>query len=216
MPFESTRLLALIEGGGFQLWYYETSDSRATVLLPGYFSAAANILSSGDIIILRASDSMAFLPVRSGGSVGSGLILDSSSARLDFVCTASASFAVTTSVVTAVRSLRLDALPLYILPGTTLSVAATVAGDSQSVRFTILDSAQATVTGPVTSSVVAGRATAQLLSPKIGTGYTLRVEDVADSSLFDVSPSFSVTSRPGVMTENSAALLTESRNRLVL
>jgi len=216
MPFEPTRLFNLIEGGGFKLWRYETSDTRSTILSSGYFSSAAGFLSPGDIIILRASDGMMFLPVRAGGTVGSGLILDTSAARQEYVRTAAASFGTTISAVIAVRALRLNALPLSILPGATLSVAATVTGGIQSVRFMILDAARSAVARPVTSSVDAGRATAQLLSPKVGTGYTLRVEDAADSSLFDVSPGFSVTSSPAVLTENSVALLTESRSRLVL
>jgi hypothetical protein len=82
MPFNALNLSELVASDDISLWFYRTTDTRAAVLAPGYFVSVADRLLSGHIIICRASDSMAFLPVRTGGAVGNGLVLDSTAAPL--------------------------------------------------------------------------------------------------------------------------------------
>jgi hypothetical protein len=66
MPFETAALLPLLTQGGFTLWLYRTPDPREQALTAGYFDAAGPRLTSGDVIILQASDAVALTTVRPG------------------------------------------------------------------------------------------------------------------------------------------------------
>jgi hypothetical protein len=52
MAFAIRNLSVLAYANGFTLWHYKTSDARATVETPGYFTDAADMLASGDMMML--------------------------------------------------------------------------------------------------------------------------------------------------------------------
>ena len=76
MPYDARGLMPLLATNPFAIWHYRTTDGRAAVLEPGYFSAATGQLQPGHLIILQAEDAMTLLPMREGGTVGDGLVLD--------------------------------------------------------------------------------------------------------------------------------------------
>lgn len=94
MSFDASSLTALVSAGSFSIWDYRTGDSRAAVLASGYFAAAADRLLPGHVVILHSADGMSFLPMRDGGAVGNGLVLDSVSAPLRLSRTAAGRFGI--------------------------------------------------------------------------------------------------------------------------
>ena len=98
MPFDLSGLSPLLTAGSFTLWRYASADSRIAVLAPGYFTTAADRLHPGHLVILQASDAMAFLPVREDGTVGSGLVLDTGTVQLRLNRSAIPRFGVTVSL----------------------------------------------------------------------------------------------------------------------
>ncbi len=77
MPFSDSALSALTTANGFTLWHYRTQDDRAAVLAPGYFSAAAQRLLPGDIVIVQAADVHRAGAIR-GGRCPLGVTVDGS------------------------------------------------------------------------------------------------------------------------------------------
>lgn len=75
MPFQPADLSALTYANGFTLWHYRSSDSMNDIDGAGYFSAASNMVRSGDLIVVNAGVGIAptsgLLVVlsNSGGSV---------------------------------------------------------------------------------------------------------------------------------------------------
>ena len=47
-------LSAISYANGFTLWHYRTDDNTATVLAPGYFDPAAQMLRQGDFMFVNA------------------------------------------------------------------------------------------------------------------------------------------------------------------
>jgi len=60
MAFNSQYLSRLAGGGGFALWHFRTTDTKATMNTAGYFSGdAVNMLEVGDVIIAQQVDAVA-------------------------------------------------------------------------------------------------------------------------------------------------------------
>ncbi|WP_145134321.1 hypothetical protein [Roseomonas gilardii] len=215
MAFASPSLLTLASTGSMTLWYYRTADTRSAVLATGYFAAAAG-LRSGDVILLQGADGISLLPVRSGNAVGAGLVLGTGTAPLALPLQAALHFGIGTSAMPVLRAIRIDAVTSPLPWGTAMSLGASVEGPVARLSFRVVDAGGGTVSGPVTSAVSGGRATAILDSPPIGTGYRIRAEDAADPTLFLLSPAFSVSLGSGLLAETGGTLLTESGSRLML
>ncbi|PZP44060.1 MAG: hypothetical protein DI601_13425 [Azospirillum brasilense] len=215
MAFASPSLLTLASTGSMTLWYYRTADTRNAVLAAGYFAAATG-LRSGDVILLQGADGFSLLPVRSGNAVGAGLVLDTGTAPLALSLQAAMRFSLGVTAAPVLRAIRIDAVASPLPWGTALSLGASVEGPVARLSFRVVDAGGSTVSGPVTSAIGGGRATAILDSPPIGTGYRIRAEDAADPTLFLLSPAFSVSPGPGLLAETGGTLLTESGSRLLL
>jgi hypothetical protein len=57
MPFSPDRLSVVAYADGFTLWHYRGApDTRAVISANGYFSPAAHMLRSGDMLIAAGSD----------------------------------------------------------------------------------------------------------------------------------------------------------------
>lgn len=72
MAFASKDLSVLAYANGFTLWHYATTDAAATVDTRGYFSAAADMLRVGDMILANTG--------AGGTSAGGVLIVASNNA----------------------------------------------------------------------------------------------------------------------------------------
>ncbi|MFT8245661.1 hypothetical protein [Roseomonas sp. BN140053] len=216
MPFDARALTPLVSASPFTLWYYSTADARAAVLAPGYFAAAADRLLPGHMLILQASDAMAFLPVRSGAAVGNGLVLDTLLAPLRFTRAAAVRFGVGVTARAIPRAVDLDPLPALVSPGATLVARATAIGPLQELRFSLLNGAGAVLSGPIAAPVANGRAQASFTLPTTGSGYRIRVVDSADAAVNETSTPFSVAPNASLVTESGGALQTESGSPLLL
>jgi hypothetical protein len=67
MAFAIRNLSVLAYANGFTLWHYKTSDARASVETPGYFSEAADMLASGDMMMLADGAGSRVICVASAG-----------------------------------------------------------------------------------------------------------------------------------------------------
>ena len=216
MPFVSTALVSLVTNSGFTMWLYRTTDTRADALTPGYFEPAAAQLETGDIIVLLASDSMSFLPVRIGDVVASGLVLDTAQAPFSVQVTVGQTFSVTQAATAVAMTIILGPLAAGILSNGIVQASATLAGPVTEVAFSISDAGGAVVRGPTLATVTGGSATATLPAPAPGTGYRLRVVSTSDSAVADTSPAFSVTLPFGLLLQAGGALLIEDGSRLLV
>lgn len=64
MAYDPKNLSVLAYANGFTLWHYRTdNDGISTVASDGYFNAAADMLRSGDRIMLQTAGSSADLDV---------------------------------------------------------------------------------------------------------------------------------------------------------
>ena len=216
MPFDARALTPLASASPFTLWYYSTADARATVLAPGYFAAAADRLRPRHMVILQASDALAFLPVRSGAAVGNGLVLDTLLAPLRFTREATIRFGVQVAAAAIPRAVDLDPVPALIPGGGSLTVRATAIGPLQELRFSLLNSAGAVLSGPVAVAVVNGRAQASFAMPTTGSSYRIRVVDSVDAAVNETSTPFSVAGSAGLVTESGSSLQTEGGSLLLL
>lgn len=210
MPFSATGLSALSTAGTFTLWYYGTSDDRATVLAAGYFAPAALQLRPGDVIILQASDATALIPVRSGTAAGPGVTLDTTGSTLNLLRSATLPFTVTQSASIVTRAIAIGALPANLLPGTAFAVSATIVGPITQLVFSLRDAANNPVGAAQTVPIVSGSASASFAAPAPAGGYRMRVSDAADAGLAALSPPFAVGAPPALLTENGLRLLLES------
>lgn len=52
MAFQSKDLSVLAYANGFTLWHYASADTAATVTGAGYFNPAADMINTGDLMIL--------------------------------------------------------------------------------------------------------------------------------------------------------------------
>ena len=220
MPYDARGLMPLLATSPFAVWHYRTSDNRADVMSAGYFSAAAGQLRPGHLVILQAGDAMTFLPVRDGGTVGDGLVLDTALAPQRAECSASIHLGARGTATAVLHVLELDAPSNPSQAGEMLTAGATVTGPSRALRFTLVDASGNVVSGPVQGSVSFGRAEVELPAPRTGDGYRLRVLDVDEPSLSRMSSLFSVlrsgTGASGLLTEGGDVLRSENGDRLLL
>jgi hypothetical protein len=216
MPYIASNLVPLVAADSFTLWLYKTTDTRATVLAPGYFTAAASRLLPGHMLVLQAGDASAILPVRAGAAVGNGLVVDASSPPLRLSAVGSLDFDTDLAATAVARCLTLGAMPSGVNQGETFTVQASVSGPVTTLKFSILNAAGAVVLGPISANVSAGSASATFTAPSPGNGYRVKVEDAADSLVVQVSPSFVVLSAFALLLENGTSLLRETGGRLVL
>jgi hypothetical protein len=62
MAFAIRNLSVLAYANGFTLWHYKTAvEMRETISLPGFFAAAGDMLTAGDIIMVSAKNGGAML-----------------------------------------------------------------------------------------------------------------------------------------------------------
>lgn len=216
MPFIASDLSVLTSANGFTLWHYRTLDDRATVLAPGYFSAAKTLLRPGDIAIVQASDATALVPIRGGTVAGGGVTVDGSGGAPALLRSATLLADIMVSAAAVVRAIVLDALPGIVLANDIIQVAATVTGPMGQVTFVLADADGSDAAPPQTVPVVAGRASASLAAPAAGSGFRIRAFEPADPTLFTLSPPFVVAPPPRLLTEAGGRLLLESGATLLL
>jgi len=192
MPFVPTNLVPLIQANGFTMWHYRTDDLRALVTAPGYFARVASGFRPGDIMILQAMDSLAFIPFRSNAATGPGLTLDGSVAPLALLRSAAFPIRVTQAVSAVVRTIVLAPIVAGILAGSMIPVEARVVGPISEVVVT-LRAANGAIIPPVRTVAVSQEyANVAIPAPPVGTGYRIRVEDALDSDIAATSASFAV------------------------
>lgn len=56
MPYDKSKMEAVIRGESFTWWRYETPDTLADVDRPGYFDEARGDVRSGDTLTIRAAN----------------------------------------------------------------------------------------------------------------------------------------------------------------
>ncbi len=192
MPFVATDLVALVQANGFTLWHYRTTDTRAQATTPGYFGAAGGRFRPGDIMILQASDALAFVPFRSNAATGPALTLDGSGAPIALSRAIAFPARVTQVVSAVVRTIVLAPIVAGVLAGSTIPVEARVNGPIAQVIVTVRAPDGSVIPPARTANVDMGYANVALPAPPVGTGYRIRVEDAADPEIAAISATFSV------------------------
>jgi hypothetical protein len=216
MPFDNSALLPLLANGGFTIWLYRTTDTRAEALAAGYFTPAAARLAWGDVIFLQASDALTLTTVRPGPVVPGGVVVDTAAAPFRANRTATQRFSVRQLASAVAVAVLLVPLAGGIIAGGTVSAQATVTGPVAQVSFSIRDSSGATVRGPEAATVSGGAASASLAAPAVGSGYRLRVEAVGFPDIVDTSPPFSVGQPFALLAQTGATLVTQADERLLV
>lgn len=56
MAYTSTGLTRMAGGGGYNMWYYSSTDALSVVRVSGYFNDAAGMMNVGDLVIVYDSD----------------------------------------------------------------------------------------------------------------------------------------------------------------
>lgn len=211
MPFSPADLTSLIQGNGFTLWHYRTTDSRATVTAAGYFATAAGQLRPGDLMILQSADALALLPFRIGPVIGTGVTLDGTVGPLNTVRSIAQVFTVSQAAQVVVRTIALAPLAAGFLAGSTIPVSATVTGPVAQVVFTLRDRGGTVIPPAQTIAVTGGSATASFPAPPVGSGYRIRVEDAADPGIAITSRSFNIgADLQLLLQDDNSWLLTEA------
>jgi hypothetical protein len=216
MPFDNSALLPLLANGGFTIWLYRTTDTRAEALAAGYFTPAAARLAWGDVIFLQASDALTLTTVRPGPVVPGGVVVDAAAAPFRANRTATQRFSVRQAASAVAMAVLLAPLAGGLITGGTVNAQATVTGPVAQVSFSIRDASGATVRGPQAATVSGGAASASLPAPAAGSGYRLRVEAVGFPDIADTSPAFSVGQPFTLLTQTGAALVTQAGDRLLV
>ena len=121
MPFSPANLNALIQTSAFNLWHYRTTDTRAVVSVPGYFSVDSG-LKPGDLLVLQAADAMALVPLRSNAVLGTGVTLDGAVGPISLLRAASQGFRFSQAASAVVRTLLLAPVAAGILAGSSIPV----------------------------------------------------------------------------------------------
>jgi len=215
MPFNLRGLAALIASDSVTMWFYTTTDTRSAVLAPGYFSAVADRLQQGNIIICQTSDALAFLPVRANGDVGNGLVLDAYAAPIRLTTGANHVANFTMAGLPVSRTLVLAPIGAGITVGREIPVSATVTGAVSSISFTLIDPDGATVQTKV-SIPVNGIANSTFTAPAIGNGYRIRASDTDEPAATMLSPSFVINSPYSILLQSGSNVLTENGAELLL
>ena len=127
MPYIASNLISLVAADSFTLWLYKTTDSRATVLSPGYFSNAAGRLLPGHMVVVQAGDATSILPVRNNGEVGNGIVVDATSAPLRLVARGSLSIEADLTASAVARGVTLGSMPSGLTQGQSFTVQASAA-----------------------------------------------------------------------------------------
>lgn len=192
MPFTPASLGALVQGNGFTLWHYRTSDIRSAVADAAYFVDGGTALRAGDLMVLHAGDALALVPIRTGPVIGSGVTLDNVGAPFSAIRAVRHSFSVTQTVAAVLRTLVLAPLAAIALAGSPIPVSAQVVGPVSQVVFTLHDGRGAIVPPALTATVNAGRASVTFAPPPEGEGYRVTVADAADPTLRVTGNSFAV------------------------
>lgn len=216
MPYIASNLISLVAADSFTLWLYKTTDSRATVLSPGYFSNAAGRLLPGHMVVVQAGDATSILPVRNNGEVGNGIVVDATSAPLRLVARGSLGIEADLTASAVARGVTLGSMPSGLTQGQSFTVQASAAGATTALKFTILNAAGTPVLGPTSVPVTAGSASATFAAPSPGNGYRLKVEDAVDPLVAQVSPSFVILSAFALLLESGMSMLLEAGGRVVL
>lgn len=216
MPFDNAGLTPLLNASGFTFWLYRTTDTRAGVLVAGYFAPAAARLATGDLILVQAADAMAFQPVRANDVVAAGLVIDTAATPFRANRAAAQRFSVRQAASAVAMTVLLAPLAAGIVAGGTVVAQAAVAGPVAQVEFSIRDAAGATIEGPRTATVTAGNATATLDAPPAGSGYRLRVEATGLPQVADTSAPFIVSAPFALLLQTRASLLLQDGARLLL
>ena len=215
MPFSPANLNALLQTSAFNLWHYRTADTRAQVSAAGYFSPAAASLRAGDLMILQAADAMALVPLRSNAALGTGVTLDGAVGPVSLLRTAAFGLRASQTASVVVRTILLAPIAAGILAGSSIPVSATVAGPVAQVAFSLRDANGVVIPPLRTVAVQGGVAVATITAPAAGSGYRIRVEDVADPAIAATSPSFNVAlGVDRLLSEGGNTLTTESGDRL--
>ncbi|MFC4166668.1 hypothetical protein [Teichococcus aestuarii] len=217
MPFDPRGLSSLASTDSFTLWLYVTTDTRAAVLAPGYFTSVAARLQPGHVVVLQSADSLTFLPVRSSAGVGNGLVLDASAPPLRLNGSTALGFEFSLGPVPAeTRSVALDPVPTGLYIGRSFTIGARVTGPVASLSFSMLNAAGAVIAGPVVVAVASGGASASFTAPDPGSGYRIRVQDTAEPLAAQTSASFVVTEPFALLTESGASLAAAEGGELLL
>lgn len=215
MPFDARNMAALIASDSTTFWFYRTTDTRAAVLAPGYFAAAASQLQSGHVIFAQTADSLSILPVRVNAAVGNGLVLDVVGAPLARSAEASLSFAGTFAAAASFRSVRVDSPPIGVVEGAPFTTGATVAGATTTILFRLVNASGTILQSLPGVPVVNGRASATFTGPAAGTGYRIRAIDTDDSDARSTSGTFPSAPVQQIAAESGAGLTTEDGGMLL-
>ncbi|HWX51458.1 MAG TPA: hypothetical protein VNZ61_25720 [Roseomonas sp.] len=217
MPFDPRGLSSLASTDSFTLWLYITSDTRAAVLAPGYFSSVTDRLQPGHVVVLQSADSLTFLPVRSRAGVGNGLVLDASAPPLRLNGAGALDFQFDLQpVVAETRSVALDPVPSGLYVGRSFTVGARVSGPVRTLVFTMLNAANTVIAGPILVSVASGGASASFTAPEPGSGYRIRVADAQEPLAAQTSASFVVTEPFALLTESGATIAAQQGGEMLL
>ena len=215
MPFDARNLAALIASDTTTLWFYRTTDTRAAVLAPGYFSPVATQLQSGHVILAQTADSLSILPVRLNGAVGNGLVLDVVGVPLARTAEAAFSLAGAFTAAASFRTVRVDSPPIGVIEGAPFTTGATVGGATTSLLFRLVNASGTILQSIPGVPVVNGRATASFNGPVAGTGYRIRAIDSDDGEARSTSATCTSAPLQQIATESGAGLTTEDGGMLL-
>ncbi len=81
MAFSTSELVLMAHGRNRKLWFYDTTDTPATVDSSGYFNAASDMLGIGDIIMVMEVDDVA--TIGSVTAAGWHIVLSNASGVVD-------------------------------------------------------------------------------------------------------------------------------------
>ena len=56
MAYGASGLTRMAGGGGYNMWYYSSTDALSAVRASGYFNDAAGMMNVGDLVIVYDSD----------------------------------------------------------------------------------------------------------------------------------------------------------------
>lgn len=216
MAFDARNLSPLESAGGFTMWLYTTTDTRAAVLAPGYFASVADKLLPGHLLLLQSADSLSLIPVRSGGAVGNGLVLDASAPPVRITVGAALSMLFSLGAAVQTRTVALDPIPAGLYIGRSFTVAARVTGPVGTLQFSILNAAGNVVSGPISVAVSSGSASVTFNAPAAGSGYRIRVQDADEPLVMQLSATFVVTEPFVLLTENGDTLLMQDGGGLLV
>ncbi len=216
MPFVNTALTSLVTNSGFSLWLYRTTDTRATVLVAGYFTPAAARLVAGDLIIVQAADSVSVIPVRISAQVAAGVVIDTTAAPFRVDRQSAQRFSVMQAASALVQTIVLAPLAAGLVSNGVVQASASVVGPVAQVSFSINDASGAVIRGPQLATVSGGTASATLAAPPVGTGYRMRVQATLDTAVADTSAPFAVTAPFSLLVQGGSFLLAQDGGRLFL